>query len=1012
MIKILNVKSLYSALFKAVEFCKDNEKEQIEIIVPDKLSLFMEKFLFEKMEKSCSFNIKVSTLNRFAKKSCLVEKDKQISKVGSILLIHKILNDKFDMLEVLRNKAYSFSYAEDIFRTIEQLKASKITFEEMKKFMSDDVRLAGKIKDLAMVYEEYELGKSGLLDASDLFLMSTLNIASGKENKKLLFIGFDDFTAIEYAIIERLAMVAEVNVFNYSSTKQNKHLYNSEVVEQLKNIAYINQLPYVIEDCEVQNKELQTFLEDNLFSLKKEKHTLNKEWAKVFSGSSIVDELEFVARDIRFDILNGGQYKNYGVAVYNLETHINKIKEIFEKYEINYYIDSEMLLTKSVLYKFFANILRYNLEGYSLTNLIDLINSPFFAPTQEEKRKIVQKMLDVNFRGKVDEKFNLDIEEELKQNLIAFIKPLLFDRNAEVGLLIEKLKLLSDKYLIDEVLLSLAGQDVDNKTLLIKSKEIIFNLFDDILRFNPSINAREFFDIFIHISTVVKINNLPLSLDVVKIVDANNTMEIFENLYIVNATHDNAPNLKYDCGIILDNEIEKLNFKHKLSPTISHINKLSKLRLYNASLLFEKELTVTYSNSQSELVKDLLDKLQIKTVEGIKNIVPFTRFDYDKYVALSEWDYVEFLCKNKIENNKYLENNKKIIKNKENDEISHENLNIFNNLDNVSATTLENYFKCPLYAFLQNILKIQPRMKTEILALDIGNVLHEIMYEFYKRNKLVGDIYEFCKTEVFKHVNKVDRLKLNMDSPILTNLIDEAVRVVNAINYIDNNSLFQTNKDLIEKEFKGEKSLKLKNISIIGKVDRIDVYNDMFRIVDYKSGKADASLKELYFGNKLQLFLYSLAMEKVLKKKSVGAFYLPLHNAYRRELDNPYAMKGFYLAEDFVVKAFDKRLEAGSKSDIVNVKINKQGGITKTQGYKELEINQLNDLKKYAQVVSENAVDEIKSGYIKASPSDVSKPCEFCPYLQMCLRNSNAIEYRNSFKVNLESFKEVEDEEV
>ena len=114
MIKVINVPSLYSAMYQAVESCKINKNKQVEIIVPDKLSLFMEKFLYEKMAIVSSFNIKVSTLNRYAKKSCFVEKEKQISKVGSILLIHKILNDNFDKLEVLRNKAYSFSYLPQI----------------------------------------------------------------------------------------------------------------------------------------------------------------------------------------------------------------------------------------------------------------------------------------------------------------------------------------------------------------------------------------------------------------------------------------------------------------------------------------------------------------------------------------------------------------------------------------------------------------------------------------------------------------------------------------------------------------------------------------------------------------------------------------------------------------------------------------------------------------------------------------------------------------------------------
>ena len=89
MITIFNVKSLYSALYETVVFCKNNFHKEIEIIVPDKLSLFMERFLFEQLNIAASFNIKVSTLNRFAKRSCVVDKDKQISKIGSILLIHK-----------------------------------------------------------------------------------------------------------------------------------------------------------------------------------------------------------------------------------------------------------------------------------------------------------------------------------------------------------------------------------------------------------------------------------------------------------------------------------------------------------------------------------------------------------------------------------------------------------------------------------------------------------------------------------------------------------------------------------------------------------------------------------------------------------------------------------------------------------------------------------------------------------------------------------------------------------
>ena len=155
MIKIINTPSLYASLYEAVEFCK-NKTEDIEIIVPDKLALFMEKFLFEKLQISASFNLKVSTLNRYAKRKCVVAKENLISDVGSILLIHKIMNENINNLTALKSKAYSFSYAENIMRTINQFKASKITAEEMENFNSSNIQLQNKILDLALIYKEYE----------------------------------------------------------------------------------------------------------------------------------------------------------------------------------------------------------------------------------------------------------------------------------------------------------------------------------------------------------------------------------------------------------------------------------------------------------------------------------------------------------------------------------------------------------------------------------------------------------------------------------------------------------------------------------------------------------------------------------------------------------------------------------------------------------------------------------------------------------------------------------------
>ena len=1005
MIRIINTQSLYEGLYKTVEFCKKYKNDDLDIVVPDKLSLFMERFLFEKLNLVSSFNIKVSTLNRFAKKNCFIPKDKQISKVGSILLIYKILNENSVDLEILRNRRYSFEYAEEIFNTITQLKASKISFDEMFMFDSQNEQLTKKIHDLAKIFQLYETYKAGLLDSSDLFLLSSLTVADNRENAKILFVGFDDFTAIEYTIIERLAISCEVNIINYYSKENNRYIYNNQVFDKLRNIAYINELQFDVVNEETNKSEinLKQFLSNNLFGIKNDKFTIKNETVKIYSGKDFRDEIEFVARIIRQKTFNGNQFSSSGVAVFDLQGKEEVIKEIFSKYEINYYIDSKFQLDQSIFYKFLLSLLKFNLEGYSLIHLIDLINSPFYDEKFEIKQMLIEKLSSIKFRGyKLS---NIAVDENLikaREKLQDFINLILIDKNTNISDLIKRLEKINEILRIEEILNEIANKksEITDKIILNKSKEVVLNLLEDINRYYLDANLETVFDIYSHIASVVNINNLPQTLDAVKVIDANDCMEIFLDLYLVNCKFDNAPSLKFDCGIILDSEIAELNFKNKLSPTIAHINRLKKLELFNTSLMFEKNLTITYSHTMSDLIRELKQRLQVEIEGELIDLPALNDFSFGKYVALSKWDYIEFLSKNN-KNHKYFINFYGNVKNFS--QISSENKQIYDEMKTISASQLENYFKCPFYYFVYNILKIRPNIENDIQSLDVGNILHELLFVYYKKNKNVGDIYEFCKKQIFKIVDRDERLKINANSPTLINLIDEGVRVINGLNYIDENTLF---KPLyFEFEFSNDKALHLNEVDLVGKIDRVDYYEDLMRIVDYKTGKAEAGLKELFYGNKLQLFLYSVAMENVIKKHTIGGFYLPLHNSYTREIGNSYSLKGFFENDERVVHALDARLQPGDKSDIVNVKMNKDFVASRTLGYKELNNDEMNSLKKYSIELSNNAIKEIKSGYIEPTPSSLSKPCEYCPYAHICMRATNGIKYRQSKKILPSSFK-------
>ena len=77
MIKIVNLPSFDASLDKVTDFCRQNMDSGLTIVVPDKLSLFMEKHLFESLEIRASFNLKVSTLDRLVKKDFAIDKSQQ-----------------------------------------------------------------------------------------------------------------------------------------------------------------------------------------------------------------------------------------------------------------------------------------------------------------------------------------------------------------------------------------------------------------------------------------------------------------------------------------------------------------------------------------------------------------------------------------------------------------------------------------------------------------------------------------------------------------------------------------------------------------------------------------------------------------------------------------------------------------------------------------------------------------------------------------------------------------------
>ena len=177
-------------------------------------------------------------------------------------------------------------------------------------------------------------------------------------------------------------------------------------------------------------------------------------------------------------------------------------------------------------------------------------------------------------------------------------------------------------------------------------------------------------------------------------------------------------------------------------------------------------------------------------------------------------------------------------------------------------------------------------------------------------------------------------------------------------------------------------------MQLIGRIDRVDKAEDengtYLRIIDYKSSAKELNLTEVYYGVALQMLTYLdiiLHHSNVLIGKEAtpaGVLYFHVHNPIlnakkimtmediENELFKKFKMNGLILGEENAVRLMDYSIEAGSTSQIVPAKVNKDGSFAKhSKIASQQEFKEISDYLHHLYVKTGNAITE---GNVAISP--------------------------------------------
>lgn len=340
-----------------------------------------------------------------------------------------------------------------------------------------------------------------------------------------------------------------------------------------------------------------------------------------------------------------------------------------------------------------------------------------------------------------------------------------------------------------------------------------------------------------------------------------------------------------------------------------------------------------------------------------------------------------------------------------------------------TISRLERYRSCPFSFYLEYGLKLKEKKSLKLDPIDTGSFMHEVIDEFFEKvaSKKIS-IKEIENSDIEKIVKQIVEEKLNLTSNYIFKSIPKFITLTNrlcrlvtlSIIYIVQ-GLKNTDFEVVgsEIEFKNGKEYRPieivtkdgRKVEITGKIDRIDLAKDetgkYIRIIDYKSSAKDINLNEVLAGLQLQLITYldAVCQEKDLIPAGILYFGLvePKIDKVKKSKDiteeeieekirEHFRMNGLVLAEMKLINMMDNKLKDGEKSDIIPVKIKKDGTMDKTSkvvSRKEFEI-----LQKYVKNTLAQISKEILDGNIEIKPyynvKNKRKPCEYCKYNSIC----------------------------
>lgn len=927
----------------------NNKLNELIIIVPtNRKSRHLKKELISSSPHRSAAKINIETMSTYVTKLLFDDLDpspKMITEAEASVLMKQSYQAISPKYFSYYKKEIPSGTLERIKNVISEYKRNGITpqtLREESKLLEGSEKL--KAEDIAEIFSEFQTkcNELGLNDIGDIYF-KLISLSKDSLYKKfralypevdlIVVNGFDEFTAPEIEIINlssefeglELYLYFDYYNFNHSLFSHLESCYKKFLSKGFNEIADKSNL--VLND-------FQNLIRSNLFALrKKSQETRYQNDLIKIEAKDREEEIQLIAKEIKKLILFHKVNPHKVCVAFNLiQNYSPIIRDVFNSYQIPFNLTDRYLLSNDVIVTALINFLEIIENDFYYKNIFRALSLNYLKIKGIDLSNILKASVDLKiisgYKTWVDSLNNAIMQpssfEDHEMGISESAREVYQKALEDITKLYYLLKPFSESLTISEFKTAITSLifNFDIPTILVNSKN------DEL---EKNIKAFESF-----YSAVIELLEL-LSLEYKD--DEKLPLKFFLN-NIRTAVSSTRYNIKekpgYGVQITTVNEIRGLKFDYlfisglcdgdfptRYSPEIFFSGSFMKnekyhqtqerYHFYQSLCSWNKKLYLTYPKMEErrELVRSsFVDEFLSLFAMKEKNYKDYTDTLFNqeellKYVGRLGLENIEV-----AETIKHLHVNLEEIKKSLNiQKLRTENplgeteytgfirktssSEIRKNLEKFaekeySITQLETYALCPYKYFAEHILNLKPveEPSEEIESLEMGSLLHSILYEFYteiKKQNIVlykanqkqkakaeeilfaiarqkVDAVNFNKSLSFFEVEKILGINQNRKNSILYKFLEQEIN---------------SEGDFIPEYFElsfgnmndNKKEFSVGDVKLRGKIDRVDLnhYEKKLKVVDYKLGGKTPTVDDLSRGLSLQLPLYMYVAKQLIK---------------------------------------------------------------------------------------------------------------------------------------------------